>query len=62
MLIGLDHSAISMGMEDTKLGLDQDGDPTSTWIQSGAPLFRPEDLETLEGQAEVVGDIGASTS
>ena len=51
-------------MEDPELELNQDGDPhpTSTWIQSGAPLFRPEDLETLEGQAEAVGDIGASTS
>ena len=62
MLIDLDHSSISMGMEDTELGLDQDGDPTSTWIQLMAPLFRTEDLETLEGQAEVVGDIGPSTS
>ena len=62
MLIDLDHSSISMGMEDTELGLDQDGDPTSTWIQSGAPPFRPKDLETLEGQAEAVGDIGAFTS
>ena len=61
-MIGLDHSTISMGMEDTELGLDQDGDPTSTWIQLMAPLFRTEDLETLEGQAEVVADIVASTS
>ena len=62
MFIGLDHSAISLDMEDPELELNQDGDPTSTWIQSGAPLFRPEDLETLEGQGEAVGDIGASTS
>ena len=62
MFIGLDHSTISLDMEDPELELNQDGDPTSTWIQSGAPLFRPEDLETLEGQAEAVGDIGASTS
>ena len=64
MFIGLDHSTISLDMEDLELELNQDGDPhpTSTWIQSGAPLFRPGDLETLEGQAEAVGDIGASTS
>ena len=66
MLTGLDHSAISLGQDDLEVELEQNGDPTtvatSTWIQSGAPLFRLEDLETLEGQAKVVGDIRASTS
>ena len=62
MSIGLDHSAISLDKEDTELWLDQDGDPTSTLIQSEAPLFSLEDLEALENQAEAVGDIGASTS
>ena len=60
MLIGLDHSPIYLHNEDM-LDFEQEGDPTSTWVQSEeAPLFSLEDLENLEAQAD--GDIGASTS
>ena len=61
MLTSLDHSAISLNNEDIELDLDQEGGPTSAWVQSKeAPLFSLHDLENLEGQA--IEDIGASTS